>query len=223
MIAPLEFGRNELFWLLVIASFLLGVRRWRPIRFSLRSFLIFCTLISVVCGMWARRPPRYSHLERWNIDGFSVDVSWMSWKPGRDHFGRLVAYPSVLFYSLGADGTWIAAKNKRLGVNGRNEFADRSDCKFWICCVTPSGLNVRPIDAECPLEALKDREMFQKSEFWNKHLRVILIEESRRFDRWWFDKYGTKSLDSRFTPPETWDQWFAERAAAGNRIKKGDK
>ena len=42
---------------------------------------------------------------------------------------------------------------------------------------------------------LKDSETLGKSDFWNKHQHPELIEESQRYDRWWFDNHGTHNRD----------------------------
>jgi hypothetical protein len=178
--------------------------RLKLYQINLGAFIILCLIAGSGTGLYLQqfRPRRTAHASQFLMHEWAVvKVWWRGWGKRDDDLAYLLAYPDA-----GMSG-WIADDSSCVRIRGRNRIAEQPDRKFWICVITPKGIDVRPIDGDCPAAALKDYKVFRETAFWQERLRPALIEESRRFDRWWFETYGTKNPGSRFTPQETWDEW----------------
>ncbi len=94
--------------------------------------------------------------------------------------------------------------------HGVNRTAGKLDCKYWIF-TNSSEPGVRPIEGPYPPITPRNYDVFKHSVLWNDYMRPALVEESQRYDRWWFEQHGTKNPQSRFTTDETWEKWLSER------------
>ncbi len=179
---------------------------FRPwFQVDLKTFIVLCVAVGAGAGIYGRRRPETGHTSRWQIDGFFIDVKWVGWN-GHNEFAYLVGYPD--------NKMGVPTEREGIIIDGRNRTASRPNCRFWICVAEPRGLDVRPVEAVCPPADLSDHKAFETSEFWVRHFRPALIDESQRYDRWWFEKHGTQNPNSRFTSQETWEQWKSEAKAS---------
>jgi hypothetical protein len=186
-------------------------RHWTP-QVTLGAFIMICTIIGSGVGMYYRwnppRAPSYSE-EVWSLDpGFYVDVVWRkSEKPGgKDEFVYLIASPG----GVPIAGSWRRSGHE-IFIDGKSLITAHPDRKYWIYVAAPKA-DVRPVSGPEPTEPPADWRAFSTSRFWREQMAPELIEESKKYDRLWFEKYGTKNPYSRFTPSDTWDKWLAERA-----------
>ncbi len=188
------------------------------LQLGLRGFLLLCTAIGATVGIYLRasleKEPN-GGLQLWQLDGFTIYTRWNGQSDKRT-LGYLLAFPdfgpndSEHSLRLSGRGVFLVGEPKETAFHSRNLLASRPGCKYWVGVAVPE-LGVRPIEGSFPRVPLLDYDAFENSVLYNEYIRPALIEESQRFDRWWFDKYGTQNPKSRFTTQATWDAWIAER------------
>jgi hypothetical protein len=192
--------------------------RRSPFRIGLGTFLVLCGVVGSSIGLYVRSHPTKdpdSYVEEWLLDGFRIDIVWL-YGPNRDQKGEfvyLVAHPTGFEgrrWNLAPRGIFIDVRPLIEMPRGTNRTAGKLDCKYWLF-TSSLDPGVRPIEGPFAPIIPSDYDAFKKSSLWNDYMRPALIEESQRYDRWWFEQYGTRYPHSRFTSDETWEKWLAEK------------